>query len=243
LSTTYSVNAQTLINSVLRLQGWLDYTQTADATKLANMLEALNIMIKAWSARGIKLWCIENITIPLVSGQAAYTIGPTGNVVADRPLRFEAAPTINNTSAGTVTELFCMSRQEYLTLGNPSSPGVPSNYFYDDLIPNGVLYLYVTPDANTASTNTVKAPIRRYISDILTLTDNFDFPAEWYQAIRWGLAAETSMENQCPESKAAGIEVKSDKFLEIVEGWDREWASLSFAPDRRGQGYGSASRP
>jgi len=244
MSTTYNANAQTIINSALRLQGWLDYTQTADSTKLSNMLEALNIMIKAWSSRGIKLWTIENITIPLQANKTSYSIGPSGaDVTADRPLRIEDAPTVLNLQSNNSYELFKMARYDYLTLGNKQDIGQPSNYFYDDLIPNGIFYVYVTPDANTAANFIIQAPIRRYISDLNSLTDNFDFPSEWYQCLRWGLAAETTLENQTPPQKADQIEKKSQMYIQMMEDWDREWASVSLAPDRRGSTSGSTTRP
>lgn len=245
MSTTYTVNPQQIITNALRKQGWLAYDATPDPIVLANMLQSLNIMIKAWSSRGIKLWCIENINVILQANKNNYSIGPSGaDVTTDRPLRIEDAPTVLNLTSGNSYELFRLARYDYLTLGNKSQPaGQPSDYFYDPLIPNGILYVYVTPNANTAANFIIQIPQRRYIQDLNSLTDNFDFPSEWYQAILWGLAEETSLDNQIPEGRVDRISAQSKMYIQQMEDWDREWASISFAPDRRGSGGGTAQAP
>lgn len=243
MTTAFTVTRDDVINSALRLQGWLDYTQTAPAQVVTNMAQALQIMIKAWASKGLKVWTIETLTLPLVAGQSKYTIGPTGaDLAANRPLRIEQAYVrLNPTStAPQDTSLIMVSKNEYNKLGNKSAQGVPNQYFYDPQLgtalatPRGDLYLYLTPDSTIAASYNVKLFSRRQIMDISSASANFDFPQEWFQALRWGLAKETSLENQIPEGVADRISTQATQYLKEMEDWDREYASIYFQPNTEG---------
>lgn len=238
MSTTFSVTRDQIINSALRLQGWLDFTATADATKVTQMAEALNIMIKAWSAKELKLWCVEELTLPLVAGQRSYTIAPVGaNLTANRPLRIvEAFLRYTASTPDNDVPLQALSRQEYQMLGVKASPGVVNSYFYDAQIPAGVLYLYLQPNAFGAANTEVHLFSHRLVQDISSGSATFDFPSEWFQALRWGLAAETAEENQIPDAKIERIEAKAQMYLKQIEDWDVEPTSLFFQPDTQRMG-------
>lgn len=234
MTTTYSVTRNQVINAALRKQGWLDYRQTADAQKLTDMAESLNIMIKSWAKNGLKVWCVEELTLPLVASDRIYTIGPSGaQLTANRPLQIAEAFIRYNIASTTPTDIPMqrLSRQEYQMLGNKFTAGTPNSFYYDQTIPNGTLYLYLTPDAFNSSNNEVHLFSRRQISDMNSSSDTFDFPQEWYQALVWGLAAETAMDNQISTEVSDRIDAKAALFLSAVEDWDREEASVFFQPD------------
>lgn len=236
MSTTYSITRDQLITKALIKQGWLDYTAPAPATKVTQMADSLNIMIKAWASEEIKLWCVEQLSLPLVAGQLSYTIGPTGaNLTANRPLRItdcnlrmNSTPTMPND-----IPLQRLSRQEYVMLGSKLSQGTPNSFYYDPQLGNGVLYLYLTPAAYDATNNLVKIWSNRQVLDMSSGTATFDFPQEWYQALLWGLADETSLDNQIPEEVADRIAARAKKFKDALEDWDREDASVYMQPDVR----------
>ncbi len=232
MSTTFNVTRNDIINGALRLQGWLDYQGTADATKISNMAEALQIMIKAWSAEGMKLWTIEEQTLPLVTGQIKYTIGPTGNLVGDRPLKIIEA-FIRYTVSGNYNDVTLqrLSRNEYQMLGNKASSGTPNSFFYNPVIPNGELYVYVAPSSFASANDEIHLFVQRLIQDINAAGDSFDLPQEWFQALKWGLADETSLENQIADPVADRIAVRAKYYREQLEDWDQENASIYFQPD------------
>lgn len=240
MSTTFSVTAQQIIRQALLTQGWLDYTTvTIDATKYADMQLALNIMIKAWSSRGLKLWTIEELVFQMVNGQTTYDIGP-GAVAApgNRPLRIEQAflrlqlpPNSND------IPLTAMSRNEYELLGNKFSLGTPSSFFYDPQIPLGFISFYPTPNQFAQLNYAPHLFIRQDLQDVVMLTDTMQFPSEWYQALYYGLAAETWLMNQVPARVGSAIEAKAAYFVDQMEAWDREWVPVSFGLDYQGQSY------
>lgn len=75
MSTSYSISRDTIISSALRKLQVLELGVAPDADTITNAAQALNVMIKAWQSNGIKLWTIQNYTIPLVAAQNQYSIG------------------------------------------------------------------------------------------------------------------------------------------------------------------------
>lgn len=218
------------------IQGWLDYTSTPDSTKQSQMLTALNMLIKRIGTESIKLWCYENVTIPtLTQGKANYSIGPTGDVVADRPLRIWGANLNYLTGSNPSSPpMLPMSDKEYQELSNKTTQGAPVNYYYDAQLTNGVVYFYPTPDSYSAANCNVTLRIRRQILDLATVNDNMDFPSEWYEPICYQLADTTALENQTPMDVCDRIAAKAFTLLDEVNNFDTEYASLYFQYDRWG---------
>ena len=235
MSTTFSITAGQLVASALRLQGYIQQGDTPSATLYTNMVEALNILVKAWSSRGLKVWTVVEETIPLTLDQRSMTIGDGGDVDTDRPLRIEECFIRYNVSSDTPTDVTLqpLSRNEYQMLGNKFTTGTPNSYFYDPLIPLGKLYWYVVPDQEAEDDMEIHIFMRKQLDDIADEDAELEFPSEWYQALRWNLADETSLDNQIPESVADRIAERAKRLKEEMEGWDREYTSVFIQPDLR----------
>jgi len=94
-----------------------------------------------------------------------------------------------------------------------------------------VLSLYLAPNAIP---NVVILTCQRPIADVINSTDSFDFPIEWLNALKWGLAEQLIPEYFVPEPVAARVERNANRYLEDMLNWDQEDASTFFAPDYRG---------
>jgi hypothetical protein len=230
MSTTFSRTPRQIITAALIKQGWLDYTATPDATKVSQMQDSLQAMIKGWSSRGIRLWCIQQITVALVDGQAAYTLGPP---TYNKALRIEEA-FLRNTSGNPNNDqiLVPFSRQEYEMLGNKFSPGVASSYWLNPQTTYSVITLYPVPNSSVASTYTLYLDIRQLIEDVSDLDAVIAFPSEWFQCLVWGLAAETADDNQIPEQKALKLQGRAEELLDQMDAWDTEHTSIFIQADR-----------
>jgi len=55
----------------------LELGTTPDSDTLTNATLALNVMIKAWQAQGLKLWTLQEYVVPLVASQNKYKLGNT----------------------------------------------------------------------------------------------------------------------------------------------------------------------
>jgi hypothetical protein len=226
----FTVTRDTIINAALRALGVLGAADTATAADIANCSEALNLIIKNLSIEGAELWTIGELQVPLVAGVSSYTIGPTGTVYSSyRPLRLIDSCYIRD-AQGNDVPLQIISRQEYNQLGQKNSLGVVNQIFYDPQIPNGVLYVFNTP---IDSTRTIHLVVQRPIQDVVSGTDNFDLPQEWFLPLKWMLAEEICSEYGASQSKTQLAISKAAFYRERLPNWSQEEASVMFVPDPR----------
>lgn len=230
-TTNMLVNRDDIIKASLRLLEVIGIGETPETEDFTNCAQALNLMVKAWQIDGYKLWAVKEISLPLLTGISSYQIGPsatgTGALVTDRPMRLQDSCFIRD-SAGHDTSVKIISRQEYNILGDKTVQATANQIFYDPLLTNGVLYVFNTP---SDSTHTLHLVIQKPLADFNLSTDNPDFPQEWYQALKWGLAAEIALEYSSPERKITRIEQKAALFKEQLNNWTQEEASVYFMPD------------
>lgn len=233
---TFTVNQQTLIQAAFRLIGQFNDDTPPPQTDLDNAAQALNMMIKYWMSKNYPLWCVTDLSFTVVQGQIQYEIGPnsaTPGLNAYKVLRIPMAR-IQYVQSGPFpleVPLIQLSRQEYDQMGQKSAQGTPNSYYYNPQAYNGILNLYLAPDAVS---NIVILTCQRPIADALNSGDAFDFPIEWTNALKWGLAEQLLPEYFVPEAVAARVERNANRYLEDMLNWDQEEASTFFTPDRRG---------
>jgi len=242
MTTTYSVTRDQVILAALRKLGQIepgDTAATVDSNIISNCAQSLNLMLKQWMTDGIKLWTYNEYVLPLVASQTSYVIGPSGpGLVGDKPLRLiqgQGLTFLRNTSVtpNIDTPMQILSRQEYLSLGSKFSTGTTNSVYLDVGKTSSTLYVYLTPDATTATNYQLHFTAQRPINDILTSTDVPDFPNEWMQALVWGLADQLAIEFDVPANHRQEILMRAEKYKSMLEDWDVEASSTMFIPDYR----------
>ena len=228
MTATYTVTRDQIINASLRVLGVVGAGDNPSPSDYQNCAEALNLYIKQLQTKGLPLWKVEDLQVPMVAGQTTYTLGPTGNVVTDRPLRVVMA--FIRSSTGNDTTLQVISRQEYMQQGYKPSQGVPNQCYYDTQLTNGVLYVYNTP---IDSTYTIHLQVQLPISDITGPTSVPEFPNEWYNLLKFGLADQVAMEYGVSSSIRQELAMRSKMMLEEMLDWSQEEASTMFMPETR----------
>jgi hypothetical protein len=110
-------------------------------------------------------------------------------ITMSRPLQvFEAFLRYNN---NLDRKLWTISRNEYNVLSPKNSLGSPNLFYYDNQLPNGRINLFNVP---FDSTTQLHLQLQRQFFDMNNPSDAFDFPQEWFNALKWGLAAELAVE-------------------------------------------------
>ena len=230
-TSVFTVSRDDVINSALRLIGALGVGETPITEDYTNCSQNLNIMIKSWAKKGMPLWVTQDLSIPMVTGVYAYKLGPTatgsGSIVIPRPLKIIDGTFIRDVN-GNDTTLMLISRQEYNMQANKTSPGIPNQFYYDRQEANGILYVINVP---VDSTSVIHAQIQRQFFDMTAGTDNFDFPEEFFQALKWGLAAEIAAEYGVSLQMIPYYETKAEKFIEESFDYSVEEASIYFTVD------------
>jgi len=230
-SINFNMNRDELIKQSLKACGALTENQTPSAAQMKDAANALNMIIKEWQTDGLQLWLIQAITVTLTAAKASYTIGAGGDVNVDRPTKIYEAFIRDGTND---TPLTPVSRQEYWSLGDKTQTGTPNSFYYEPQLDLGVLYLYVVPDTN-AATKTIELKAHRQIQDMDAATDSFDFPMEWFRALKFALAADLGIDYATPERHMRRLEKYAAMAFDKVSGWDVEQASVSFMPETRGR--------
>jgi len=225
--SNFQVTTNQVIEAAFRLIGVYGTGETPSAADYTNATQALNIAIKSWQTKGILVWAVEEMLIPMVVGQNKYPLGPAGSY-AFRPLRVTDAFIRN--SSNVDLNLQILSRQEYLLFGLKNTQSIPTSCYYDQQLTNGQLYIF---GANSDATRVIHLFFQRPIQDMVAGTDNFDFPQEWFQAIKWGLASELAPEYGVTGTQLQLIETKAQSYLSDMSDWSQEDVSTFFTPNNR----------
>lgn len=222
--------AQRIIRMAYKDAGLLGEGDEPNGEQYVDALARLNDFINLWQTQGMKLFLMQDITIPLTVGKGIYTLSPTGDVVMPRPLQVQEAYYIDNNNIRR--PLIAVSRQEFYTLSQPLQQGPINSYFIDKQATSTILNLWLVPDT-TAATGTVHLEVRTQISNFVSLTDQSMFPVEWFIALRWALADELTTGQ--PQAIVQRCAQRATAYREVLEAFDVEDASVYFTPDPRAQ--------
>lgn len=229
MPATFSVTRDEIIASSLRLLGQLGEGLTPSAEDYFNCAQSLNMMIKAWMTNGLQLWKVTDVMVALVAGQSVYTIGPTGDVISDRPLRIIQAFRRDNTINSLDIELSIWSRSEYMNIGNKLTPAaMPTAVYYQPTMGNGTLYVYPTPFTPLITGDIVHLIAHLPISDVVSAASVPEFPNEWFQCLKWGLAAEIGLEYGAPPRVMDRVDTKADMYYKAMENWGSAEEAISY---------------
>lgn len=231
-STNYSVTANTIINGALRVIGATAQGETPTATQTSEALEALNMMVKAYQADGMPLWAIKQYTVTLTNAAATYNIGEGQTVNTPKPLKVMQA-FLHNTSTSLDIPMRVVTRQEYNMLGNKTTSGQPIQVFYEPLNTYGVLHVFPVPDTTVAADRNIVIVYQRPYEDMDAVGDTFDFPQEWYDALKFGLADRLASEYGCAIQEKQDIKARAKELKMEALGFGTEEGSLFFQADQR----------
>lgn len=224
----FQMTRDDLIAASLRLTGRFGAGVAIPAEDITNCAQALNILCKELVTEGLPLWCVQNLAIPLIAGQASYNLSTlTGQTLPQRILDGYLTLLVSNSDIQFAPK----SRYDYDNLGLKTQQGVPNQCFYDPQLGAGALIMYPVPDAT--STYVYHAIIQRQIQDFNLATDNPDFPQEAFRLLKWCLADEVGLEYQTPEGVRREINQKAVSLKEKFFSYQQEQASIQFTPSER----------
>lgn len=90
---------------------------------------AANTMLAGWSNKGVNLWKVDLVTVPLVEGQASYPVDKNTVTILD------AYMTIDDGSGVTIDRnLSSISRTEFASYPNKTQQGFSTSFWFDRLL-------------------------------------------------------------------------------------------------------------
>jgi hypothetical protein len=218
VSTNFNLTSDQLVGSALRKLAVLGDGQSPSTSQLSTGTQALNVMLKTLQTKGMPLWAISEMDVPMTASRT-IGIGPT-------PLKVLQALILDNDS---MIPLNVKTHNDYNLLGNPSAVGVPVHYWYET---TGVLHLWPTPDSDSIANKVIRIVYQRQFNDMVAGTDTLDFPNYWIEAVIYGLAHRLSPEYGIPLQDRQLLAKEAEYFLTEALSFGTEEGSMFFVPDR-----------
>jgi len=204
-----------------------------NSNQYATAFNRLCDMIAFMNTQGQKLFMLVDTPVTLTAGQALYTFGPTGTTVMLKPERVDQAWFQDNSGpSNTRRPLIELSWQEWSVLSGTNQQGA-INQFLQDRQPTLLkVTFWSVPDATQAANGQVHLLLRTQIPRGLQLTDDTQFPQEWFLALSWLLADELSP--GLSQEIILNTRQKAEYYRNEMLNWDVETAEVFFTPDSRG---------
>jgi hypothetical protein len=140
---------------------------------------ASNIMMTAWSSRGVNLWGVDLQCIALSQGCSTYNVPSNTIVMLDAYIGF-------NNGAGEIDRLILpVSRTEYASYPNKSEQGFSTTYWFDRLLQPTVT-LWPVPDGTISSFKYYR--LRQAQDSIYANGASIEMPVYFWDAFTLGLA-------------------------------------------------------
>jgi hypothetical protein len=145
---------------------------------------AANMLCSNWSNRGVNLWAVDLITVPLVAAQSTYDVDLNTVMILDAYMQID-----NGGGAPIDRIIMPVSRTEYASYPNKEQEGFTTTFWFDRLIsPNPTITLWPVPDGSSAQY--LKYYRVRQIQDgVLQNGAQVEIPYLWMDAFAYGLAA------------------------------------------------------
>lgn len=230
-STNFSTTRDDLISGALRLCGALGMGETPTSSQVTEASTALNMLVKAWQADGMPLWALKEYNLTLTLSNT-YEIGLGKTINIAKPLKVTQAY-LRDTVSNVDIPMRVLTRDEYIRLGNKVTTGHPISYYYEPLSNYGILHIYPNPDTISINSKRFIFVYQRPFEDFDVGTDEPDFPQEWYEALKYGLATRLAGEYGMDINERRQLIQEAMSIKEGALSFGTEEGSFFFTPDKR----------
>jgi hypothetical protein len=180
---------------------------------------AANLLNARWSGQDVNLWAVDLQTIPLVPGNATYSVPSNTIAILD-------AYTITGTGAGQRNRIILpISRSEYASYPNPLMPGAITVYWFNKLLAPNISF-YMNPDGSQGSVSYYR--VRQLQDAKLQGGLAPELPYYFLEAYALGLAQRLAM--VWNPAAAAGLKTLADEAFEIAANQNTERAAFYVSP-------------
>lgn len=232
-SGTYSFTADRdmLLKGALRLVGALGQGETPTTAQLNEAAEALNLYAKFMSTKpGIPMYALKTRNIALVANNASYNINNVASTTDGKPLKVYAC-IVRHMANNIDTPMAPRSRTEYYeNFSGKQSTGLPVNYYFEPGVNQAVLKVYPVPTDQIAIDYQIILVYQAPAQDFNVATDTPDFPAEWHDVIKYGLAIRLAGDYGLDRFARSQLKADYKEIFDQARGFDQEEVSLFIQP-------------
>lgn len=187
-----STTAGEIINASLRQLGVLAEGETPSSEIANNSLAALNLLLDSWGTERLSVYVTQDQIFTWPASTQSRTIGPSGNLLGNRPLYLDDATYFRDTDTGISYPIKILNQEQYNSIPVKTvSTSYPQALWMNAEYPDATLYLYPVPN-KALEFHFVSV---QEISQPATLETAFLLPPGYLRAIKYALACELAPEH------------------------------------------------
>lgn len=179
---------------------------------------ATNMMFSSWSNRGVNLWKVDLVTVPIVAGTSTYNVDPDTVVMLDTYITTGDNPPIDRI-------MMPISRTEYANYPNKTQEGFPTQFWFDRLL-SPTVTIWPVPDGNQTSLKYYR--VTQIEDAAFTSGQTADVPYLWYEALAFGLAGRLAI--AWAPDRAQGLKMLADEAYNIAAAQNVETSNFYISP-------------
>jgi len=169
------------ITRALRLIRVLEAGESPSTNDAADALVAFNAMLDEWENDKLMIYAMRDESITMVNGTGSYTVGPSGDLVSDRPVAIEYA---YMTESGTDYDVDIISRNGWDDISDKTSTSnLVQVLQFEATMPDATIKVWPVPDTANVLHIRTRIPF-----SVAALTDTVSLPPGYVNAIDFNLA-------------------------------------------------------
>lgn len=172
-----------IINRAFGITTILAKGETLSADDAQGGLDILNDFVDMCNIERLLIPTVQETVVSIAPNTKSLTVGPTGDIVADRPVQLENKIYFRFNNIDYQSELINREQYESLTLKTLTSL-YPTHVYYDANYPIGTMYFF--PQSNV--TLEMHLPMQKQLTQFDDLTTEYNFPPGYKQFFVWNLA-------------------------------------------------------
>ena len=207
-----------IIYGSLRLIGVLAEGETPSSETAQDALSAMNEMIQSWNTERLAVFSTQDQVVTWPPNARSRTMGPTGDIVALRPVLVDDATYFRDPSSGISFGLKLINQQQYNGIAVKTVTSTyPQVMWVNMTYPNIEMYVYPVPtkvlEFHIVSVQELSAPAN--------LGTDLAFPPGYLRAFRYNLACELAPEFGVePSRQVQRIAMTSKRNLKRINNPD-----------------------
>jgi len=207
-----------LINGSLRLLGVLAEGETPSSETSQDALAAMNQMIQSWNTERLAVFSTQDQDVTWPSNQRSRTFGPTGDIVANRPVSIDDSTYFRDPANGISFGLKLINQQQYNGIAVKTVTSTyPQVLWVNMTYPDIEMYVYPVPtkvlEFHVVSIEELTQPAN--------LATDLAFPPGYLRCFRYNLACELAPEfGTEPSRQVQRIAMTSKRNLKRINNPD-----------------------
>ena len=207
-----------LIDGSLRLLGVLAEGETPSSETAQDALFAMNQMIQSWNTERLAVFSTQDQVVTWPPSTRSRTFGPTGDIVANRPIAIDDSTYFRDPATGISYGLKLINQQQYNGIAVKTVTSTyPQVLWVNMTYPDIEMYVYPVP------TKVLEFPIVSVeeLSQPANLATDLAFPPGYLRCFRYNLACELAPEFGVePSRQVQRIAMTSKRNLKRVNNPD-----------------------